>query len=232
MNSAEDPAWQTPSSGFRRIAASGLPEQARALERAATEFGPGVDEAFLLILGCQGRVIIFGVGESGIVGRKIAATFASAGTHIFFVHLGEAYHGDLGMIAPEDVVVLISFSGETGKVVRLIPSLRYFGNRIICVVGNMSPALMRHADVVLHTTAERQACPNNLAPTTSTTVTITIGDAMVCHDRVKCDASWTPRTPCAGGRSRRRLCSMRPVGSLRVLEIFDGARDVSCVCVW
>lgn len=166
------------STEYGRIAAKVLVEQAEALRRAAAELGGEIDAAVRLILECRGRVIISGMGKSGIVGKKIAATFASTGTRSFFVHPGEAYHGDLGMIAPEDVVILISFSGETDEVIRLLPSLSRFGNRIICLVGNRGSTLAKHSDVVLFTPAERESCPNNLAPTTSTTVTIGMGDAL------------------------------------------------------
>jgi len=155
-----------------------LLEQARALEHAAKVIGAEVDQAVRMILGCTGRVIVSGMGKSGIVGKKIAATFASTGTRSFFVHPGEAFHGDLGMIAPEDVVLLISFSGETDEVIKLLPSLKRFGNRIICLVGNAGSTIARHADVVLLTPIDREACPNNLAPTTSTTLTIAMGDAL------------------------------------------------------
>ncbi|HEX5514254.1 MAG TPA: KpsF/GutQ family sugar-phosphate isomerase [Gammaproteobacteria bacterium] len=159
-------------------AARVLIEQARALTYVAQALGAEVDQAVAAILSCQGRVIISGMGKSGIVGRKIAATFASTGTRSFFVHPGEAFHGDLGMIAPEDVVLLISFSGETDEVIRLLPSLQRFGNRIISLVGRADSTLARHSDIVLLTPVEREACPNNLAPTTSTTVTMALGDAL------------------------------------------------------
>lgn len=159
-------------------AARVLIEQARALSYAAQALGEEVDQAVAAILGCQGRVIISGMGKSGIVGRKIAATFASTGTRSFFIHPGEAIHGDLGMIAPEDTVILISFSGETDEVIRLLPSLKRFGNKIICLVGHEDSTLARHSDIVLLTPAQRESCPNNLAPTTSTTVTMALGDAV------------------------------------------------------
>ncbi|NLO80305.1 MAG: KpsF/GutQ family sugar-phosphate isomerase [Xanthomonadaceae bacterium] len=159
-------------------AARVLIEQARALSFAAQALGAEVDEAVEAILACRGRVVISGMGKSGIVGRKIAATFASTGTRSFFVHPGDAYHGDLGMIAPEDLVLLISFSGETDEVIRLLPSLKRFGNKIIALVGNEHSTLARHSDIVLLTPIEREACPNNLAPTTSTTVTMALGDAL------------------------------------------------------
>jgi arabinose-5-phosphate isomerase len=160
------------------LAGQVLTEQARALEIVAASLGEEVDEAVQLILECKGRIIVAGMGKSGIVGKKIAATLASTGTLSFFVHPAEAYHGDLGMIGPDDVVILISFSGETEEVIRLVPSLKRFGNRIIGLVGCETSTLARKSDVVLFTPVEREACPNNLAPTTSTTVTMAMGDAL------------------------------------------------------
>ncbi|EAR21669.1 KpsF/GutQ family sugar-phosphate isomerase [Nitrococcus mobilis] len=160
------------------IAAGVFLKQARALEHAATTIGPEFAQAIDLILGCSGRVIVIGVGKSGLIGKKIAATLASTGTPSFFVHPVEAFHGDLGMIAAEDVIILISFSGETDEVTRLVPFLRRFGNRIISLIGRAESTLARHSDIALLTPADRESCPNNLAPTTSTTVTLAMGDAL------------------------------------------------------
>jgi len=218
---------------YGSIAAKVLAEQAQALRRAAAELGSEIDEAVRLILECEGRVIISGMGKSGIVGKKIAATFASTGTRSFFVHPGEAYHGDLGMIAPEDVVILISFSGETEEVVRLIPSLSRFGNRIICMVGNRASTVAKHADVVLYTPAERESCPNNLAPTTSTTVTIALGDALAVAlmeargFRPEDFAEYHP----GGSLGRRLLTRVRDAMRRDNLPITDPARPLRD-CLW
>jgi len=118
------------------------------------------------------------MGKSGLIGKKIAATMASTGTSSFFVHPGEAFHGDLGMIRPEDVVLLITNSGETDEVIKLIPSLKHFGNVIIGMTGNVNSTLAKHADVTLNVSVEREVCPNNLAPTASTTATLVMGDAL------------------------------------------------------
>lgn len=152
--------------------------QARALEAAATRLNDAFDQAVKMILETPGRVIISGMGKSGIIGNKIAATLASTGTPSFSVHPAEAYHGDLGMFTSGDVVVLISYSGETEEVIRLIPSLRHFGVKTIAMVGNPDSTLGRNCDLVLDVSVEREACPNNLAPTTSTTVTLAMGDAL------------------------------------------------------
>ncbi len=163
---------------FHAIAVDSLLAQSDALKAIASRLGPEFDAAVAMILQCKGRVIICGMGKSGLVGKKIAATFASTGTPSFFLHPAEAFHGDLGMITPEDVMLLISYSGETSEVTQLLPSLKRFGNRIISMVGVGDSSLARHADVVLNIEVEREVCPNNLAPTTSTIATMGMGDAL------------------------------------------------------
>ena len=148
------------------------------LDLAATFNKAQYKLALSLMIQCKGHVIICGMGKSGHVGRKISATLASTGTPSFFVHPAEAFHGDLGMITPDDVVVLISNSGETDEVLKLIPSLKNFGNRIIAITGGMKSTLAKNADAVLEIKIQGESCPNNLAPTTSTTLTMAIGDAL------------------------------------------------------
>lgn len=134
--------------------------------------------ALSLMLQCKGHVIICGMGKSGHVGRKMSATLASTGTPSFFVHPAEAFHGDLGMITCDDVVILISNSGETDEILKLIPSLKNFGNRTIAITGGLQSTLAKNADAVLEIKMQSESCPNNLAPTTSTTLTMAIGDAL------------------------------------------------------
>jgi arabinose-5-phosphate isomerase len=153
-------------------------EQAEALGAIAGRVGAEVGTALELILCARGRVVICGMGKSGIIGRKMAATFASTGTPSFFVHPGEAYHGDLGMITSDDVVVLISYSGETDEVLKLLPYLKHVGAPIVALTGGVRSTLARHADAVLDVGVDKEACPNNLAPTTSTTATLVMGDAL------------------------------------------------------
>lgn len=153
-------------------------EQSRQIQRLAQFINPDFKQAVDLIHNCKGRLIISGMGKSGLIGKKIAATMASTGTSSFFVHPGEAFHGDLGMIRPEDVVLLITNSGETEEVIKLIPSLKRFGNSIIGMTGNINSTLAKHADVTLNVSVEREVCPNNLAPTASTTATLVMGDAL------------------------------------------------------
>lgn len=166
------------SVSFLEIASESLKSQAEALNRIAANLGPEFDKAVHLILACKGRVIVSGMGKSGLVGKKVAATFASTGTPSFYIHPGEAIHGDLGMVTPDDLLVLISNSGETEEVVKLLPSLEYFGNTIISIAGVADSTLAKRSDVFIKADIEREVCPNNLAPTTSALVVMAVGDAL------------------------------------------------------
>jgi arabinose-5-phosphate isomerase len=160
------------------IAKESLTEQARALVNMAKELGDEFETAVNLILQTKGRTVVCGMGKSGLVGKKMTATFASTGTPSFFMHPAEAFHGDLGMLAREDLLILISYSGETEEIINLLPSVKHFGNKIISIVGNSESTMAKHSDVVLNVKVEREVCPNNLAPTTSTLATMGIGDAL------------------------------------------------------
>lgn len=174
------------SSSFIPTAVESLTIQSKALATIASKIGSEFDDAVSLILSCKGRIIVSGMGKSGIVGKKIAATFASTGTPSFYVHPGEAIHGDLGMITAEDLIVLISYSGETEEVIKLMPSLKYFGNKIISIVGADNTTVGKQADVTLRVDIEREVCPNNLAPTTSALAIMALGDALaVCLIRAR-----------------------------------------------
>jgi arabinose-5-phosphate isomerase len=141
-----------------------------------------LDEAFLravdLLLQCRGRVVVSGVGKSGHVGRKIAATMASTGTPAMFVHAAEAAHGDLGMITRSDVLVALSYSGETAELLTIVPTLKREGTPLVAITGNVGSSLARHADVHLDVRVDKEACPLNLAPTSSTTAMLALGDAL------------------------------------------------------
>lgn len=145
---------------------------AEHLDRAA------FTHAVQMLLACRGRVVVTGMGKSGHIGHKIAATMASTGTPAFFVHPGEAAHGDLGMILPDDVVLALSHSGESEEVIRILPAIIHKGVKIIAITGNLKSTLAEKANVVLHTQVDREACPLNLAPTASTTAALAMGDAM------------------------------------------------------
>ena len=149
---------------------------------AILELVPRVDANFVaaisLILECSGRTVITGMGKSGIIGRKMAATFASTGTPSFYLHPAEGIHGDLGMVSADDVVIALSNSGETGEILNILPSLRRIGAKIIAMVGNANSTLAKNADVVLDVGVEKEACPLGLAPTSSTTAALAYGDAI------------------------------------------------------
>jgi arabinose-5-phosphate isomerase len=134
--------------------------------------------AVQLILACRGRVVVSGMGKSGHIGSKIAATLASTGTPAFFVHPAEASHGDIGMVTPEDVVIALSNSGESSELTSILPSLKRHGARLIAITGAPNSTLATQADVHLHAAVAREACPLGLAPTSSTTAALALGDAL------------------------------------------------------
>lgn len=173
--------------GALAIAQETLDIEIEALKRMRDRLDSRINEAVELILAMQGRVVVVGMGKSGIIGQKIAATLASTGTPAFFVHPGEAFHGDLGMIKPIDVALLISNSGETEEVLRVLPFLQYQQNKMIALTGKMDSTLAQYAHVALDVGVEREACKNNLAPTSSTTNTLAMGDALAVALTVKRD---------------------------------------------
>jgi len=147
----------------------------RALrERLGPEFGRAIET----LLACRGKVIVSGVGKSGIVARKMAATFSSTGTPAVFLHAGEGSHGDLGALARGDVLIAISYSGETEEVLRVLPLARRFAVPLVAMTGRAGSSLGRAGDVTLDVSVPEEACPHNLAPTSSTTVTMALGDAL------------------------------------------------------
>lgn len=152
--------------------------EANALLGLKQRLNGAFTDAITNILSTQGKVIVCGMGKSGIIGKKIAATLASTGTPSFFMHPGEAYHGDLGMVTPDDVFVAISNSGETDEVVKLIPFLKDNGNYCVAMTGNPRSTLAVAANAHLDVGVEIEACPLQLAPTASTTATLAMGDAL------------------------------------------------------
>jgi arabinose-5-phosphate isomerase len=130
------------------------------------------------VLNCAGKVVVIGIGKSGLIGKKIAATLASTGTPSFFLHPGEAFHGDLGMVGPNDAVMLISYSGETDEVLRIIPFLKWNNNLVIGVTGNVNSTVAKNSHHHLNIKIAREACPLELAPTSSTTAALVMGDAL------------------------------------------------------
>ena len=162
------------ASVFREV----LENEAKAILKAVSRLDKRLLDAIDLILTSRGRVIVTGIGKSGLVGKKISATLSSTGTPSFFLHPTEALHGDLGMVTEQDVILLLSNSGETEEIVKLVSSLRRIGTRIVALVGTLNSTLSKMADIALDTSVEREACPLNLVPTSSTTVTMAMGDAL------------------------------------------------------
>ena len=156
--------------------------EARALLALAAQHRDGRAASFAdavqALLACRGRVVVMGMGKSGHIGRKIAATLASTGTPALFVHPAEASHGDLGMVQPGDVALLLSNSGESDEIAAILPALKRIGVTLVAMTGRADSTLARHADIVLSSAVEEEACPLNLAPTASTTAQLALGDAL------------------------------------------------------
>lgn len=153
--------------------------ESNAIAQTATRLDPTqVERAVDLIAACKGKVVILGVGKSGIIGQKIAATMTSTGTAALYLHPSDALHGGLGIVQSDDVVIVLSNSGETDEIVAMLPYLKNREVAIIAIVGNLDSTLARRADAVLDASVDQEACPLNLAPTTSTTVALAIGDAL------------------------------------------------------
>jgi arabinose-5-phosphate isomerase len=186
--------------------------ECEALQGSAERLDEGFGKAVELILQCKGRVVVTGMGKSGQICRKIAATMASTGTSAFFLHAGEAVHGDLGMFARGDVCIAISNSGTTQEVLALLPGVKRLGLPLISITGGLESPLAKASDVVLDATVRIEACPMNLAPTASTTVTLALGDALavaVLEAKGFTDRDFAKLHP--GGALGRRLLRVEEV---------------------
>ena len=155
-----------------------LQMEAEAILDLIPRVGAHFDAAVDMILACEGRVIMTGMGKSGIIAHKVSATLASTGTPSFYLHPAEGIHGDLGMVTADDVIIAMSNSGETGELLNILPSIRRIGAKLIAMVGNTDSTLAKNADVVLNVGVKREACPLGLAPTSSTTAALAFGDAL------------------------------------------------------
>jgi len=184
--------------------------EADALRALSTRLDAGFADAVQLILACRSRVVVTGMGKSGHVGGKIAATLASTGTPAFFMHPGEASHGDLGMIAHDDVVLALSNSGESNEIVSIVPLIKRRGAKL---TGNPDSTMAREADVHLNAAVDKEACPLNLAPTASTTAALALGDALAVAllDARGFSADDFARTHPGGSLGRRLLIHVRDV---------------------
>ncbi|QOP40355.1 KpsF/GutQ family sugar-phosphate isomerase [Sulfurimonas marina] len=166
---------------YKTIAQETLNIEAQTLLDAAQNINDEFDKAVEMILGCKGKLIVSGVGKSGLIGAKMAATFASTGTPSFFLHPTEALHGDLGMIGAGDVVLAISYSGESEELSSILPHIKRFDVPLIGMTRNEKSTLGSYSDLVIKIEVEKEACPLNTAPTSSTTLTLALGDALaVC----------------------------------------------------
>ena len=201
-------------SGAVELGREVLVREAQCVQHLADTLGNGpFAQAVQLILASSGRVIVSGVGKSAHVGRKIAATLASTGTPAFFVHAAEAAHGDLGMITTEDVVVAVSYSGTTNELLTIIPVLKREGVRLISITGNPQSALAKASDVALDIGVRSEACPLNLAPTSSTTATLALGDALavaLMHEKGFTKEDFARSHP-GGALGRRLLTHVRDI---------------------
>jgi len=163
---------------IRAIALRTINEEATAIEQLSTFLTDDFEKTVDLILNSKGRVIVTGIGKSANIASKLVSTLNSTGTPSIFMHAADAIHGDLGMIRNEDIVICLSKSGDTPEIKVLIPLIKTMGNKVVAMVGNTDSFLAKNADLLLNTTVKREACPNNLAPTASTTVQLVMGDAL------------------------------------------------------
>lgn len=207
-------------------------EEIGELQRLAASIDSTFDEVVRVLYTCKGKIVVMGIGKTGIIGHKMAASFASTGTPSIFVNAAEAMHGDLGMIAADDVAVLVSNSGETNEILNIIDPIRRIGCRIIAITGNLQSPLAARADYALSVHVDHEACPLGLAPTTSTTATLLMGDAlMVClmeqrHFRAENFAVYHP----GGALGRKLLGRVKNCMSTRVprVALATPFRDLVC----
>ena len=187
--------------------------EADALNQLGHRLGSDFVEAAELVLNCQGRAIVMGIGKSGHIGRKIAATLASTGSPSFFVHSAEALHGDLGMVTGKDIIIAISYSGQSQELSTTLPVVKRLGTKIIAISGNQHSDLAKLCDVYLDGSIEREACPLNLAPTNSTTVALALGDALAiaCLEAREFGASDFALSHPGGALGRRLLTHVQDV---------------------
>ncbi|HVE60509.1 MAG TPA: KpsF/GutQ family sugar-phosphate isomerase [Chitinophagaceae bacterium] len=166
------------TTNIKTLAAKTFSMEAEAINDLAMQLDENFEEAIFQLLNTKGRIVISGIGKSAIIAQKIVATLNSTGSPSIFLHAADAIHGDLGIIQQEDVVIIISKSGESPEIKVLVPLIKNFGNILIAMVGNTDSFLAKKANYILNTTVKQEACPNNLAPTTSTTAQLVMGDAI------------------------------------------------------
>jgi len=215
--------WITDDDKLRQDGLSVVRIEAQAVASLEERIDDRFVEACKLMLGCSGRIVVTGMGKSGHIARKIAATLASTGSPAFFVHPGEASHGDLGMIMPKDVLLALSSAGETSEILTILPVIKRLGTALVAMTGNPASTLARQADVHLNTGVRDEACPLGLAPTSSTTAALVMGDALavaLLNARGFTREDFALSHP--GGSLGRRLL-------LRVSDIMHSGEDVPFV---
>ncbi len=200
---------------IQTIARQTIVQEAEAVMQLSAFIDQGFEEVVKLIASCEGKIIFSGIGKSAAVAQKIVATFNSTGTQAAFLHAADAIHGDLGMVQKEDIIIILSKSGESPEIRLLLPLIKNFGNLVVAVTGNIASFLASGADYCLNTSVPYEACPNNLAPTTSTTAQMVMGDALaVCLMEYKGFSSEDFARFHPGGTLGKRLY-------LRVSDLFD-----------
>ena len=187
--------------------------EAQAILELRTRLGPTFVTAVETLLGCTGRVVVCGLGKTGHIARKIAATLASTGTRAFFLHAAEAIHGDIGMLANDDVLLTVSYSGEGHEILTILPAAHRLGVKVIAMTGNPQSELARLADIHLDASVSQEACPLNLAPTSSTTTALALGDALAvaCLESRGFDAADFARSHPGGALGRKLLTRVADV---------------------
>jgi arabinose-5-phosphate isomerase len=174
------------TSSIKQTALSTIDLEAASIAGLRSYINDDFENAVRVIADCKGRVVISGIGKSAVIAQKIVATLNSTGTPSVFLHAADAIHGDLGMVQQDDIVIILSKSGESPEIKVLVPLIRNFGNTIIAIVGNIDSFLAKQSSLVLNTTVTQEACPNNLAPTSSTTAQLVMGDALaICLMELK-----------------------------------------------
>ena len=171
---------------IKQIALRTIDQETQSIKGLAAYINDDFEKAVNAIAACKSRVVISGIGKSAIIAQKIVATLNSTGTASAFLHAADAIHGDLGLVQQDDIIIIISKSGNSPEIKVLLPLIKNFGNTIIAMVGNTDSYLAKNSDIILNTTVEQEACPNNLAPTTSTTAQLVMGDALaICLMELK-----------------------------------------------
>lgn len=209
--------WSNDHGGFATVSLKMfqqvLLQEAKAVESLALRNHQELEQGIGWILACEGRVVTCGIGKSGHIAEKAAATFASTGTPSFFLHAAEAVHGDLGMVTRPDIVMAYTFSGETDEIVRLFPSFRQTGAKTILLTGRPESSAGRASDLVLDLSIEKEACPHNLAPTTSTTVMLAVSDGIAVEvmDRRNFTGEDFAKFHPAGSLGKRLILSVRDI---------------------